>query len=54
MNKDINNYNPVKAPTQDLVARLYRDRLEHQRLSVAEIATLISERQKMLQNISSY
>lgn len=49
MEIDINNYNPVKIPTQDLVARLFGDRLERQRLSVAEIAALISERQKMLQ-----
>ena len=50
MDVDINNYNPVKvSPSQDLVARLFGDRLERQRLSVAEIATLIAERQKMLQ-----
>jgi len=50
MDIDINNYNPEKAPSsQDLVARLFGDRLERQRLSVAEIAALISERQKMLQ-----
>lgn len=48
MDIDSNNYSPEKAPTQDLVARLFGDRLERQRLSVAEIATLIAERQKML------
>ncbi|OGR46953.1 MAG: hypothetical protein A2X34_09675 [Elusimicrobia bacterium GWC2_51_8] len=47
---NIDNYNLVKAPTtHDLVARLFGDRLERQRLSVAEISALISERQNMLQ-----
>lgn len=37
-----------KSPGQDLVARLFGEKLERQRLSVTEILNLITERQGML------